>query len=1540
MLDICRHITQFLIILPLLLCSLGRAKDFDPVTAAQVKSRVMAEHSDPLLKETIHQLWRKTTAQSKQSVQDAATRLSQWPSEEIATLLFYRLNGELERPKPNSQVVRSLLTAFGLVANHEWLEDLNQLSQKLESALLKTTEDRRNKTLMVYEKTTTQVSKNKRPLPSLSTTQEQSILPGHSLMLVDPLKQGSHPLFNELLEAQKNHELMQVVGLFEKQISRNIYDVVAKRLNKAPSHAGHHFGREKEVRQLAEALLLNEKGHVFLTGKAGVGKTSIAEMLMEGYLTGRELAPGGQVPLMFELPITTLASSNPDAILIALSKAQAIAEKLGRHVVIFADEAHVASNIVMNAIKPKLTELLDGEHNLVHFIWATTSREAQSSLEDKAFRRRWVEVFVREFDKEETWSAVKESFTPRWRRIHRQGPVAFHDIDQEAFEFAYRHAHLEQPHAGNPTSTKELLEAAIVHKLADRIKATETGHQTRRQDQKLTLTTDDVRAYLQFKKDLKLMPGDPAFELQFENLWTRFEQQYVGNEGFKYNLKKRLKNFFASSNKNKMEAYLLMGPPAGGKTFAAELIAEIFFDGAILRMNGAEYKDENAKNKAIGAPPGYVGFKERVSVFTQFFSDHPEGGVIKVEEADYLNQDMIQILTNMITDKEFVDSYGNTWKTDQYLFVLTTNVGQEYLVPPDSKQLMTWEGYQARRQALTDTIVHDNTEIEVVREDRLNKAFDRFIHKIVTDSNPSQDTSMVSQEAIKQKRRYHPFYILSPDKEDLYRAAEVKWAAFQKTAQEDFGVNFELEPKTLEKILDIEAYEFEKGHSYVINQLEDKLFHFLQVYLTQKGHSFQISIQDTKVEVNGIEIASQDLVIAGHHGADRYHLDQLIQRGDNPWAIDESMRERIGRLQQTIRSHFSGHDHIVRHVSETLKLKLIDWNTRAVFTLIGSTGNGKTQLAKALALALFGDEKAMFPVSGLSHVAQLNNFFRPPSGYVGGNEKTHFEAWFENQQHAGGGIILFDELLSFHGLSRSEIGERIAVINRLYDFLDEGYLDIAGQRQDARAFIPVITGNALQELFDHIEDTPEAEKLVARVLKDTSEQDIIRYFKSIGVDAPKLARFGRIFLTGPLDKENTRRIGQRILKKNLNSDILESLKKQRGGLGLPELVVDERLVDQVIERVKTVRLGMRRVNTSIKQVITQPLSSILFDFPQAQKIEARLINTDHVAWFVDGQEVELVAEQLESVAESKTQWQTKTKLESQAQVITPQLHDIEEPPRLKLSQEQVQKTAIHEVYGHWMTSVLLNGKNQTEAISLIPGPGHLGFVRPAKKDEHTASTLTSLLKQIVILEAGHRALFIKGIYAVGGGTSRHRRPGAAPSDDLGRVDALFNQILSNQLISHVVEFDSKPMQDAFKRLMRQVLKEVTDHVIQVGLERGDFEPILHRLIDQRFLGEEEMQGHVDRLREDQRLPDPDLLFLYFLERSVSQRLKDDAESLADSKILTEIMARVLKETRELRLMNESMTDKLDEWITTTNKKYQSVQVVLDKTCEDLLFKDH
>ncbi|MEK7356134.1 MAG: hypothetical protein AAB250_06770, partial [Bdellovibrionota bacterium] len=560
---------------------------------------------------------------------------------------------------------------------------------------------------------------------------------------------------------------------------------------------------------------------------------------------------------------------------------------------------------------------------------------------------------------------------------------------------------------------------------------------------------------------------------------------------------------------------------------------------------------------------------------------------------------------------------------------------------------------------------------------------------------------------------------------------------------------------------------------------------------------------------------------------------------------------------------------------------------------IGTSGNGKTEFGFALAETLFGSRSAAKKISGIQNWGDLNNHFRSDTGFVGSHQETDFERWFMSRKTLGGGVIILDELLSFDGMSREGIGHKIEAINKLYDMLDEGFIQFGNRKEDARGFIIEITGNAMEGLFDAIDDSQESERLVDRVLKKTSKADITSYFlRKYGMDAPKVARLGKIYLNGPLTGAATETVGIKDSRRAIDQAI-----KELSQLYDIKVTIEPSIIAEITKRVTTVKLGMRDVNAAIGVVLVQPVTGILTDVEGAENIKASLVN-GKIVWHADGVEVVKTVTKLGTV-EIAT-WRELSSATDPTKIKTPQLKDVEQAPKIVLTDAQVRLIMVHEVIGHWMVEYLLTGRNNAETISLIPDNESLGKVRGKDTSgSYEAESLTTWLREAAMLEAGARSTFIKGVFMSGGGTGGGPRdPNQRRADDLGRVDQLFDAMLSNQIFRGVTEFSDAAKKDAFKHFMRHISKGMADRLIRYGLNTKLFNPLMDEVMEQRFVNDTRLDELVKGVNRS-KLMSPEAALFWSLSNSVIEavrRSKSEGVSGRDLTRMAKLATEMLQKT--------------------------------------------
>ncbi len=164
-------------------------------------------------------------------------------------------------------------------------------------------------------------------------------------------------------------------------------------------------------------------------------------------------------------------------------------------------------------------------------------------------------------------------------------------------------------------------------------------------------------------------------------------------------------------------------------------------------------------------------------------------------------------------------------------------------------------------------------------------------------------------------------------------------------------------------------------------------------------------------------------------------------------------RERLLQLEQELHGRIVGQEEAVSAVAEAVRRSragLGDPN-RPVgsFLFLGPTGVGKTELARALAEALFGDENLMvrFDMSEFQERHTVSRLVGAPPGYVGYEEAGQLTEQVRRRPYS---VLLFDEIEKAHP----------DIFNILLQILDDGRLtDAQGRTVDFKHAVVIMTSN-------------------------------------------------------------------------------------------------------------------------------------------------------------------------------------------------------------------------------------------------------------------------------------------------------------------------------------------------------------------------------------------------------------------------------------------------------------------------------------------------
>ena len=169
--------------------------------------------------------------------------------------------------------------------------------------------------------------------------------------------------------------------------------------------------------------------------------------------------------------------------------------------------------------------------------------------------------------------------------------------------------------------------------------------------------------------------------------------------------------------------------------------------------------------------------------------------------------------------------------------------------------------------------------------------------------------------------------------------------------------------------------------------------------------------------------------------------------------LAEEESERLRNLEDVLHKRVVGQDDAVSAVSKAVRrgrVGLKDPNRPiGSFIFLGPTGVGKTELCKALAEALFGDENAMIRVDMSEYMEKhsVSKLIGSPPGYVGFEEGGQLTEQIRRKPYS---VVLFDEIEKAHP----------DVFNMMLQILDDGRLtDSQGRRVDFKNTVIIMTSN-------------------------------------------------------------------------------------------------------------------------------------------------------------------------------------------------------------------------------------------------------------------------------------------------------------------------------------------------------------------------------------------------------------------------------------------------------------------------------------------------
>ena len=321
--------------------------------------------------------------------------------------------------------------------------------------------------------------------------------------------------------------------------------------------------------------------------------------------------------------------------------------------------------------------------------------------------------------------------------------------------------------------------------------------------------------------------------------------------------------------------------------------------------------------------------------------------------------------------------------------------------------------------------------------------------------------------------------------------------------------------------------------------------------------------------------------------------------------IAQEESESLLHLEEELHKRVIGQDEAVVAVSKAVRRARAGLKDpkRPIgsFLFLGPTGVGKTELARALAVALFGDETAMIRLDMSEYMEKhtVSRLVGAPPGYVGYEEGGQLTDAVRRKPYS---VILLDEVEKAHA----------DFFNILLQVLDDGRLtDSQGRTVDFRNTVIIMTSNLGANALR--KSSPELGFLAAKksdIASGASNEVNFKEAKKSVIDAVK-RHFRPEFLN---------RIDEMIVFHALTSNdlkqivtiLMDTVVKRLGDMGL-SLEISPAAMDMLVKEGSDFAMGARPLKRAIQRLIEDPISDLILqgNAPEGSTIKAD-VEAEHI----------------------------------------------------------------------------------------------------------------------------------------------------------------------------------------------------------------------------------------------------------------------------------------------------------------------------------------
>jgi len=317
--------------------------------------------------------------------------------------------------------------------------------------------------------------------------------------------------------------------------------------------------------------------------------------------------------------------------------------------------------------------------------------------------------------------------------------------------------------------------------------------------------------------------------------------------------------------------------------------------------------------------------------------------------------------------------------------------------------------------------------------------------------------------------------------------------------------------------------------------------------------------------------------------------------------LTESEYAKLNKLEQTLHKRVIGQEEAVSAVARAVKRGRVGLKSpnRPIgsFLFLGPTGVGKTELSKALAEAMFGNEEAMIRVDMSEYMEKhsVSKMIGSPPGYVGHEDGGQLSEKVRRNPYS---VVLFDEIEKAHP----------DVFNMLLQVLDDGHItDSHGRKVDFKNTVIIMTSNAgAKAIVDP--------KKLGFAAKEDAASDYKKMKSSVMEEVKRL--FRPEFLNRIDETIVFHALGEEHMKKIVGMMCRDLVKRAKEQLNIT-LTIRDSVKKHIVEKGTNVKYGARPLRRAVQTELEDKMAEAILNGVIFRDMEVEVgISKEEIKFFI------------------------------------------------------------------------------------------------------------------------------------------------------------------------------------------------------------------------------------------------------------------------------------------------------------------------------------